>query len=78
MNEGGGAKTKLRAMTLAEVGAYVAWLDGQITRYETRRLELRGENRVERAAEQECYRTALQEARAQFLVVTSLAPSGDL
>ena len=75
MNDGGDTRDRpLRAMTRDEVTAYVGWLDGEIARYEARRLELRAQNRVERAAEQECYRTALQEARTRLLAFA--APVG--
>lgn len=75
MNDGGDENdTRLRALTLDEVT--VGWLDAEIARYETRRVELRAQNRAERAAEQECYRTALQEARTRLLAFASAAPVG--
>jgi len=64
-------------MTVEEVQAYAGWLDQEIARYEARRLELRADNRFERSAEQECHRTALQEARAQLLSITSLSRNGE-
>lgn len=67
----------VRALTLAELSAYVAWLDDEIARYESRRLELRADQRFEQAAQQECYRTALQEARSRLLSMTSPSCDGE-
>jgi len=53
--------------------AYLAWLDQEIARHEQSRLELRANQHFERAAEQECYRTAYQQARVQFVRITDAA-----
>ncbi|MDP2345570.1 MAG: hypothetical protein Q8O67_31795 [Deltaproteobacteria bacterium] len=77
------ADINCRTLSAAEVTAFVRWLDAEIARYERTRVELRAGYQthltpglLERSTEQECYRTALQGARAQLSAVLGAREQG--